>query len=269
MNAPELPNVVRKDAIDLGAGRLGAPPGAPLAVEVTGARLTYGGAELFSNLALTIEAGVTTALLGPSGVGKTTLLRMVAGLAEPEPPTAIQAGDGAPLRGRIAYMAQQDLLLPWLTVLDNVLLGARLRRERRSPDLIARARALLDRVGLGGRETDRPATLSGGQRQRVAIARTLMEDRPLVLMDEPFSALDALTRLRLQDVAAGALAGRTVLMVTHDPLEALRIAHRIHVMTGRPATVGPPLEPPGPTPRAVDDPALLALQAELLRRLAG
>ncbi|MBP2314547.1 ABC transporter ATP-binding protein [Azospirillum soli] len=242
---------------------------APLSVTVTGARLTYGGVALFSDLTLHIEAGVTTCLLGPSGVGKTTLLRMVAGLAEPEPPTSILSGDGAPLRGRIAYMAQQDLLLPWLTVLDNVLLGARMRGERRTPALVERARALLERVGLAGREKDRPATLSGGQRQRVAIARTLMEDKPLVLMDEPFSALDALTRLRLQDVAADALAGRTVLMVTHDPLEALRIGHRVHVMTGRPATVGPALEPPGLPPRAVDDPALLALQAELLRRLAG
>ncbi|MCW2237063.1 ABC transporter ATP-binding protein [Azospirillum canadense] len=259
MNAPELPNAVRPNAL--------AP--APLSVTVTGARLTYGGTELFADLSLTVEAGVTTGLLGPSGVGKTTLLRMVAGLADPEPPTVIEARDGAPLHGRVAYMAQQDLLLPWLTVLDNVLLGARLRHERRSPDLVARARALLEQVGLAGRETDRPATLSGGQRQRVAIARTLMEDKPLVLMDEPFSALDALTRLRLQDVAASALAGRTVLMITHDPLEALRLGHRIHVMTGRPATVGPALEPPGRIPRAVDDPALLALQAELLRRLAG
>ncbi|WP_448205062.1 ABC transporter ATP-binding protein [Azospirillum sp. sgz302134] len=241
----------------------------PLSVTVTGARLTYGGTALFSDLALTVEAGVTTCLLGPSGVGKTTLLRMVAGLADPEPPTAITAGDGQPLRGRIAYMAQQDLLLPWLPVLDNVLLGARLRHERRAPGVVERARALLDQVGLGGREQDRPATLSGGQRQRVAIARTLMEDRPLVVMDEPFSALDALTRLRLQDLAAKALAGRTVLMVTHDPLEALRLGHRIHVMTGRPATIGPALEPPGLPPRPVDDPALLAMQAELLRRLAG
>ncbi|CAO3420343.1 ABC transporter ATP-binding protein [Azospirillum doebereinerae] len=246
-----------------------APLPGGLSVTVSGARLTHGGAVLFADLALTLEAGRITCLLGPSGVGKTTLLRILAGLADPEPPTRVAAGDGLPLAGRIAYMAQQDLLLPWLSVLDNVLLGDRLRRTKPDAERVERAVALLRRVGLDGRERDRPAALSGGQRQRVALARTLMEDKPLVLMDEPFSALDALTRLRLQETAAETLAGRTVLMVTHDPLEALRIGDRLHVMTGRPATIGPALEPPGHTPRRVDDPALLALQGELLRRLAG
>ncbi|MBP2227391.1 putative hydroxymethylpyrimidine transport system ATP-binding protein [Azospirillum agricola] len=245
------------------------PPVAALPVTVSSARLTYGGTVLFSDLTLTLEAGRTTCLLGPSGVGKTTLLRVLAGLADPEPPTRVEAGDGRPLGGRIAYMAQQDLLLPWLSVLDNALLGDRLRRRKPDADRVERAIALLARVGLAGRERDRPASLSGGQRQRVALARTLMEDKPLVLMDEPFSALDALTRLRLQETAAETLAGRTVLMVTHDPLEALRIGDRLHVMTGRPAAIGPALEPPGTAPRRVDDPALLALQAELLRRLAA
>ncbi|MBP2298459.1 ABC transporter ATP-binding protein [Azospirillum picis] len=240
----------------------------PLSVTIEGARLTYGGVLLFSGLTLDLPAGRTTCLLGPSGVGKTTLLRILAGLAEPESPTMVRTGDGAPLAGRIAYMAQQDLLLPWMTVLENVLLGDRLRRSRPDAARVDRARVLLSDVGLSGREHERPAALSGGQRQRVALARTLMEDKPLVLMDEPFSALDALTRLRLQETAAGMLAGRTVLMVTHDPLEALRIGDRLHVMTGRPAAMGPALEPAGSVPRRVDDPGLLALQAELLRRLA-
>lgn len=244
------------------------PATPPLSVTVSRARLTYGGTLLFSDLTLDLPAGRTTCLLGPSGVGKTTLLRILAGLAEPEPPTCVTTGDGQPLAGRIAYMAQQDLLLPWLTILDNVLLGDRLRHRRPDSGRVERARALLDRVGLAGRERDRPAALSGGQRQRVALARTLMEDKPLVLMDEPFSALDAITRLRLQETAAETLAGRTVLMVTHDPLEALRIGDHLHVMTGRPAVMGPALEPSGPVPRRVDDPGLLALQAELLRRLA-
>jgi putative hydroxymethylpyrimidine transport system ATP-binding protein len=114
-----------------------------------------------------------------------------------------------------------------------------------------------------------PQTLSGGQRQRAALARTLMEDRPIVLMDEPFSALDAITRARLQALAATFLAGRTVLLVTHDPLEALRLGHRIHVMTGMPAIIEPALCPEGEPPRALDDQQLLTMQATLLDRLAG
>ncbi len=242
---------------------------APVSVTIASARLTYGGTPLFEDLNLRLEPAAVTCLLGPSGVGKTTLLRLIAGLAEPEPPTTVSAGDGQPLAGRVAYMAQQDLLLPWRTVLGNVLLGATLRGERRTPALVDEARGLLERVGLAGREEDRPAALSGGQRQRVALARTLMERRPVVLMDEPFSALDAITRLRLQELAAELLAGRTVLLVTHDPLEALRIGHRVHVMSGLPASIGPALEPPGRPPRAPDDPAVLAMQGELLRRLAG
>ena len=127
---------------------------------------------------------------------------------------------------------------------------------------------MLVRVGLEGREGDRPARLSGGMRQRVALARTLMEDRPIVLMDEPFSALDAITRYQLQALAAELLAGRTVLLVTHDPLEALRLGHRVQVMAGAPARLGEALEPAGAPPRDVADPALLNLQADLLERLS-
>ncbi len=105
-------------------------------------------------------------------------------------------------------------------------------------------------------------------RQRVALARTLMEDRPVVLMDEPFSALDAITRVRQQNLAAELLTGRTVLLVTHDPLEALRMGHRIHVMAGPPARLGEALVPAGAPPRRVDDPGILEMQGDLLRRLA-
>ena len=228
-------------------------------------RLELDGWLLFENLRFRLEAGQWTCLLGPSGVGKTTLLRLIAGLL----PGALVSADGGPLEGRVALMAQQDLLLPWLGALDNVLLGYRLRgvprRELRR--LAERGRELLDRVGLGGREGDLPATLSGGMRQRVALARTLMEDRPIVLMDEPFSALDAITRFRLQDLAAEMLAGRTVLLVTHSPSEAVRLGHRLYVLSGQPARPEGPLVPRGAPPRDPADPAVLSLEAELLRQL--
>jgi putative hydroxymethylpyrimidine transport system ATP-binding protein len=249
-------------------------PQAP-SIHLRAVGLGYGGVAVFEALNLILPAGMTTCLLGPSGVGKTSLLRLIAGLAQGDQGElrGEAKGDvvdeaGQPVRDRVAYLAQRDLLLPWLTVLGNVTLGARLRGEPLGGDTEARARALIDRVGLSGREDDRPAKLSGGQRQRVALARTLMEGRPVVLMDEPFSALDAITRYEIQALAAELLAGRTVLLVTHDPLEALRIGHRVQVMAGAPARLDAPLEPAGAPPRDLEDPALLALQAELLKRLS-
>ena len=241
------------------------PPPAP-AVHLHAAGLRYGGRVVFEALDLVLAAGRTTCLLGPSGVGKTSLLRLIAGLATGTQAKVVDE-TGRPLAGRIAYLAQGDLLLPWLSVLGNVTLGTRLRGEALDGPREAQARDLLARVGLAARAEDRPAQLSGGERQRVALARTLMEDRPVVLMDEPFSALDAITRFELQALAAELLAGRSVLLVTHDPLEALRLGHRVHVMSGAPARLDTALEPAGAPPRDPADPALLAQQAELLKRL--
>jgi putative hydroxymethylpyrimidine transport system ATP-binding protein len=231
-------------------------------IEVTG-RASINGTPVFGQIALGIGAGGWTCLLGPSGVGKSTILRLIADL-----PTGVRfegtvgATDGRPLAGRVAYMAQSDLLFPWLDVLGNVVVGARLRGE--PPDL-GRARAMVARVGLAGREAARPRHLSGGERQRVALARTLMEDRPVVLLDEPFSALDARTRAEMQALAAELLSGRTVLLVTHDPAEAARLGHRIHVLTEAGlAEVAPPDRPPV---RPVGDEGAFACQTELYRAI--
>ncbi len=236
-------------------------------IRIRAARLAYGGDLLFDDLDATFAAGRCTCLLGPSGVGKSSLLRLIAGLAPKDVQGEVVCDDGQPIAGRVAWMGQTEPLMPWLSARGNVAIGARLRGDPDYPGALARADALLARVGLAGRERDRPAALSGGMRQRVALARTLFEDRPAVLMDEPFSALDAITRLELQEEAARQLAGRTVILVTHDPLEALRLGHAIYVMAGRPATLGAAILPPGDPPRALDDPAVLALQAELLRHL--
>lgn len=237
----------------------------PLGVRLRALALSYGGAALIRGADLDLAPGRITCLLGPSGIGKSTLLKAIAGLLAPDS-GRIEGDDGHPLAPRVAWMGQDAALLPWSDALDNVTLGSRLRGE--PPDL-GRARALLDTVGLGEAAALPPSKLSGGMRQRVALARTLYEDRPVVLMDEPFAALDAITRYRLQAEAARLLAGRTVLLVTHDPAEAVRIGHAIVVMRGTPAGFTETLIPPGSPPRDPTEPALAALQRRLLAELGA
>ena len=191
-------------------------------IQVRGLSLRFGARRIFDNLTFAIPGGQWVSLLGASGAGKTSLLRIIAGLAKA---TAgdVRASDGQPIDKRLAWMGQKDLLYPWLSVRDNVSLGARLRGERVDHRRVA---ALLQQVGLEHCAGDRPAALSGGMRQRAALARTLYEDRPIVLMDEPFSALDTLTRTRIQTLAAELLVNRTVVLITHDPMEACRLRHR-------------------------------------------
>ncbi|MFS2225054.1 ABC transporter ATP-binding protein [Pantoea sp. B65] len=236
-----------------------SPPG----IQVRDLTLHFGQQLIFERLNFTLDGGSFVALLGASGVGKTSLLKIIAGLA---PPTAgaVSGSDGLPLTGRIAWMGQNDLLYPWLNVIENITLGPRLRGEKGDR---AWAEHLLERVGLGGKGQLRPAALSGGMRQRAAIARTLYERQPIVLMDEPFSALDTITRTMIQALATELLARHTVLLITHDPLEACRLSHRLLVLSGQPATITDTLTIAGQPPRAPDDPQLLHSQAELLQRL--
>ncbi|MBE3638650.1 ABC transporter ATP-binding protein [Mangrovicoccus algicola] len=234
------------------------------AIRVTGTAF-LGEAPLFSGLDFRAVAGGWTCILGPSGVGKSTLIRLIAGLETGARfDGTVAASDDAPLEGRVAWMAQQDDLLPWLSVAQNAGLGARLRGTGADAAAIA---GLLRRAGLSDHAAKRPAQLSGGQRQRAALARTLMEDRPVVLLDEPFSALDARTRAEMQDLAFAMLEGRSVVLVTHDPGEAARLGSRIWLM-GRDGLAEMPL-PAAPPIRRVDDPGCLEVQGALLARMRG
>ena len=224
---------------------------------------SHGDAILFDGLDLVLESGQWTCLLGPSGGGKSTILRLVAGLdTGGDFEGTIESTDRRPLREQVAYMAQADLLLPWLNVRANVMLGASLRGEAR---MFERVDQLISEVGLGRHAEKRPHELSGGMRQRVALARTLMEDKPLLLLDEPFSSLDARTRSEMQELAFEVLADCTVMLVTHDPGEAARIAHSVYLLTEKglyqPDVVAqPPI-------RAFDDPETLNIQSRLLGAL--
>ncbi len=222
-----------------------------------------GGRLLFDYLTLQLRAGKWTALLGPSGSGKSTLLRLIAGLpVAAEFEGYIEADDKQDLSDRVGYMAQQDLLLEWETIRDNIALGSRLRGDACLPDRLA---DIIGAVGLDDKAEKRPCELSGGQRQRVALARTLLEDRPVILLDEPFSALDARTRADMQDLTASHLDGRTVLLVTHDPGEAVRLCNYIYLLQDNRLVETPALS--GSFPKPVDDSDALALQAKLLMQI--
>jgi putative hydroxymethylpyrimidine transport system ATP-binding protein len=225
--------------------------------------LAFGARTIFAGLTFEIPSGKFVALLGASGVGKSTLLKAIAGLT-PLKGGSVTTSEGKEIAGQVAYMGQQDLLFPWLSVIENVMVGSRLRRETRDTAL---AMNLLQRVGIADRANALPMELSGGMRQRAALARTLYENRPILLMDEPFSALDAITRARVQDLASELLEDRTVLLITHDPLEACRLSHYLMLLSGVPATLGAPIYVPGMPPRAPDDQNVLRIQGQLLRML--
>ena len=241
-------------------------------ITIQNAYLVYDEEVLFDHLNLTLQSNKLTCLLGPSGVGKTTLLRIIAGLVQSDKNNKIffrgniLCDTPQLLTQQIAYLAQNDLLLPWLTALENALIGARLRDEM-SNTLISQAKNLFKQVGLVAVEKKYPNQLSGGMKQRVALVRTLLENKSIVLMDEPFSMLDAITRFQLQTLAAELLKNRTVFLVTHDPAEALRLADEIYILSGQPATLHLSAKLTTPTPRDPADPEFLHYQATLFHEL--
>jgi NitT/TauT family transport system ATP-binding protein len=199
-------------------------------------------AGLFQALApvtLSIPEGRFVSLIGPSGCGKSTIFNIIAGLLEPTGGRVLIEGvDATGTIGRVGYMLQKDLLLPWRTVLDNVILGMEIQgvplREARG-----RALPLLQRYGLAGFEHLYPNSLSGGMRQRAALLRTLLFDTDVILLDEPFGALDAQTKLHMQEwlMQLWSDFGKTVLFVTHDVEEAIYLSDELHVMGTRPGRV--------------------------------
>jgi ABC-type nitrate/sulfonate/bicarbonate transport system ATPase subunit len=226
-------------------------------VELAAVDKAHGAVEALRGVSLRVAPGELVALVGPSGCGKSTLLELVCGLGAPDA--------GTVTAGAAALMPQRDALLPWLSALDNAGLALRVAGVSR-----ARARALAHEhfaaFGLEGFEGARPGALSGGMRQRVAFLRTLLAGRPVLCLDEPFGALDALTRLQMQRWLAAALERepRTVLLVTHDVEEAVLLADRVVLLSPRPGRVVEELDVALPRPRERDDPALMALRERAL-----
>jgi NitT/TauT family transport system ATP-binding protein len=213
-----------------------------------------------ADVSLDVGAGEIVAVVGPSGCGKTTLLELVCGLQAPDAGTITAAP--------AVLMPQRDLLLPWLSAIDNAALALRVAGLGRA-QARERAHPLFAAFGLDGFQRARPHELSGGMRQRVAFLRTLLSGKPVLCLDEPFGALDALTRREMQDWLAGALARepRTVLLVTHDVEEAALLADRIVVLAPRPGRVVAEIPVALERPRAATDPGLLALRERALEAL--
>jgi NitT/TauT family transport system ATP-binding protein len=196
-----------------------------------------GGTVALRDAYLRLDQADFVALLGPSGCGKSTLLRLIAGLDQPDDGT-LNWDSGPPASGDIGYVFQDATLLPWATAEENVYLPLRIRGTARDAAM-PEVRAALHRVGLAGFETARPKQLSGGMRMRVSIARALVTRPKLLLMDEPFAALDEFTRHTLQTdlLSVWQSAGCTVVFVTHSIYEAAFLARRIVLMTPRPGRI--------------------------------
>ncbi len=239
-------------------------------IYIRNATLRFQKTTLFHQLELTIQGGKLTCLLGKSGSGKTTLLRLIAGLIPFDQEDTHFSGeiiiDDLSLQNNISYLAQGDILLPWLNAMDNAMLGAKLRGEI-SRVTVSKVKKLFERSGLKNIEYHYPHQLSGGMRQRVALVRTLLEEKPIVLLDEPFSQLDAITRYELQTLTVELLKDRTVFLVTHDPLEALRMADEIFILGKNSEALHIISTLHTKTPRDTSNPEIMKYYSEIMKTL--
>jgi len=233
----------------------------------------FGNVRVLQSIDLAVERGSFVALVGPSGCGKTTLLNLAAGLAQPSAGTVYYRGDRvvAP-NTRAGYLTQDDALLPWRDVLGNVALPLEIKGMKRA-DRFARAREMIRKVGLAQFEHHRPAQLSGGMRKRVSLARTLIYQPETLLLDEPFAALDAQTRVLMQKQLLDLCAQLqlTVLLVTHDIAEAIALADRIVLLSARPARLVDILDVPHAKQRNIfaREPGNEQLNARIWEHLAA
>lgn len=225
-----------------------------------------------SHVSLSIKERQFVSIIGPSGCGKSTLFNIIAGLLLPTSGDVI--ADGHSIIGRagyVGYMLQKDMLLPWRTIEDNIILGLEIRGVPKK-EALARALPLMERYGLKGFEKHHPDELSGGMRQRAALLRTLLYDRDIMLLDEPFGALDAQTRLSIQNwlLQIWHDFGKTVLFVTHDIDEAIYLSDDIYVFSPRPGSVRSKITVPIKRPRTTEDmtsPPFMELKHDLLKLL--
>ena len=231
------------------------------------------GVEALDGVSIELREGEFCSIVGPSGCGKSTLLAILAGLSAPSAGSvSLDGADAAgSLLGRIGYMPQRDLLMQWRTTLENASVGLELAGM---PPAQARARALAEvpRFGLAGFEHSRPSSLSGGMRQRAALLRTFLAGRDVLLLDEPFGSLDALTREVMQEWLLDVWEAdrKTILLVTHDVEEAVFLSDRVYVMSGRPGRIRATLDVPLPRPRSLEMTAaadFAALREQLLAPL--
>lgn len=224
------------------------------------------------NVEMHANQGEFISVIGPSGCGKSTLFKMIAGLEVPtEGEIMVDGGEATGKPDKFAYMPQKDLLFPWRTVLDNTTLGLEVqgfsRKEARD-----KARPLFEKFGIHGFEESYPWQLSGGMRQRAALLRTVVQDRPVLLLDEPFGALDSLTRVEMQEwlTSVWEQFRWTVVLITHDIREAIFLSDRVYALTARPAHVREVYSVPLARPRSLDvvtGATFVDLEAKLLAAL--